>query len=112
MIRLTSERQTAETLHHLREQAGHTRNQLAAMLRTSRSTITHRDNGDRGYPLDALLKTAAVLGYDVMLVRRPTISMHSAKTGPPAPEATPDGDRAPDVPEQADHVRRYEGGER
>lgn len=73
MITILSRRHVAEIFRGMREAHGITRLGLARRLHVSHRTIEDRETFRNGMPTDALLDTAAVFGFTVVLApgRRP-----------------------------------------
>lgn len=71
MIRIRSARQLGKTLRALRTGQGWTQAALGARLNVKDKTIYDRERGHLGIHTDALVQTAGVFGFDVVLVPRP-----------------------------------------
>ncbi len=84
MITILNERHAARLFRHFREAASLTRRELGKRLFVSCTTVSNRELGVRGYPTDALIDTAHVLGYAVALVPQRHPGARPTGTGWPA----------------------------
>ncbi|WIM97829.1 helix-turn-helix domain-containing protein [Actinoplanes oblitus] len=71
-MKITSTKQANQVLHTLRRLANLSRPGLSRRLHVSSQTLRDREQNRRGLSVDALVETANVLGYDVILLRRET----------------------------------------
>ena len=84
MITILSERHAARLFRHFREQLRISRRDLAARLFVSTGTLVNRELGNRGYPTDALIDTAHVLGFRLALIPQRHPGARDTGTGWPA----------------------------
>jgi transcriptional regulator with XRE-family HTH domain len=84
VIVILSQRHAASILRRLRQGFGLTQAEVGRRLYADRQTVCRRETGRNALTLEALICTAAVLGFDVALTPR----VRYRKTGTGWPEVT------------------------